>query len=100
MKRMKLFIDTHDAQNGTFPQDISPEQFGTFFRAYEQACEEEGVIVLRTHVGFREGRAYCFNMAESADAIKRAHDKVGLWFDSITEVKTLTPGDLFFAAAT
>ena len=38
-------------------------------------------------------------MAPDADAVRRAHERVGLAFDSITEVVTSTPGDLFFAAA-
>jgi hypothetical protein len=38
-------------------------------------------------------------MAPSADAVRRAHERVGLPFDEITEVVTSTPSDLFFAAA-
>ena len=41
-----------------------------------------------------EGRAFCLNMAPSADAVKRVHDKVGLAYDTITEVKTISPFDL------
>jgi len=52
--------------------------------------------VLRVHVGFEGGRAFCFNMAPSAEHVKRAHDKAGLPFESITEVTTATPGDPFF----
>ncbi len=96
MERMKFFIDTHDQQKGTFPAGISKEQFAAFFAGYERACQEEGVIVLRAHVGFEDGRAYCFNMAPSAAHVRRAHEKAGRPFDSITEVATATPGDLFF----
>jgi hypothetical protein len=35
-------------------------------------------------------------MAADADAVKRAHERVGLPFDSISEVATATPGDTFF----
>src|SRR5262245_6990059 len=98
MQKMKFFVDTHDQRSGTFPAGITRAQFAEFFVKYEAACREEGVVVLRTHVGFDEGRAFCFNMAPSSEHIRRAHDKAGLAFDSITEVTTATPGDLFFAA--
>lgn len=99
MQHMKFFIDTHDARNSTFPAGISKQQFAEFYAKYEQACREEGVVSLRIHVGFGDGRAWCFNMAPSAEAVRRVHDRVGLPFDEITEVVTSTPGDLFFSAA-
>ncbi len=99
MQRMKFFIDTHDAAKGTFPAGISKEQFAGFYAKFEEACRAEGVISLRVHAGFADGRAYCFTMAPDADAVRRAHERVGLNFDSITEVVTSTPGDLFFTAA-
>ncbi|MGO9486391.1 MAG: DUF4242 domain-containing protein [Rhodomicrobium sp.] len=99
MQRMKFFIDTHDAAKGTFPAGISKEQFAGFYTKFEEACRAEGVISLRAHAGFADGRAYCFTMASDADAVRRAHERVGLNFDSITEVVTSTPGDLFFTAA-
>jgi Protein of unknown function (DUF4242) len=99
MNKMKFFIDTHNRQTNTFPEQLSREEFAVFYGKYEAACREQGVINLRTHVGFEDGRAFCFNMAPDADAVRRAHEKVGLPFDSITEVTTATPGDLFFAAA-
>ncbi len=99
MQRMKFFIDTHDVRNGTFPAGVSKEQFAGFYAKYEEACRAEGVVSLRAHVGFGEGRAYCFNMAPDPEAVRRAHERVGMNFDSITEVVTSTPGDLFFAAS-
>ncbi len=99
MTPMKFFIDTHDAAKGTFPKGITPEAFAGFHAAYEAACRAEGVVSLRIHVGFDDGRAFCFTMAPDADAVRRVHEKVGLPFDEITEVVTSTPGDLFFARA-
>jgi hypothetical protein len=96
MNRMRFFVDTHDRSRGTFPEKISAKEFEAFFEKYEQACQEEGVVVLRTHLSLEEGRAFCFNMAPDAEAVRRAHEKAGLPFDSITEVTTATPGDLFF----
>ncbi len=96
MQPMKFFLDTHDQRNKTFPGGITKEQFAEFFSKYERVCRDEGVVVLRVHVGFEEGRAFCFNMAPSAEHVRRAHEKAGLPFDEITEVTTATPGDLFF----
>jgi hypothetical protein len=94
MSKMKFFIDTHDKESGTFPKGITPEQMEDFYKKYEAACEEEGVISLRIHVGFEDGKAFCFNMAPNAKAVERVHKKVGLPFESITEVNTITPSDL------
>jgi hypothetical protein len=96
MAPMKYFIDTHDLGSGTFPQGISKEQFAEFFSGYEKAGRGEGVVVLRAHVGVEAGRAYCFNAAPSSEHVKRAHEIAGLPFETITEVATMTPGDLFF----
>ena len=96
MQAMRFFVDTHDRSNKTFPNQISRDQFELFFAEYEKACYAEGVVPMRVHVGYEEGRAFCFNMAPDAEAVKRAHARVGLPFDSITEVTTATPGDTFF----
>lgn len=96
MKPMRFFLDTHNASSQTFPAGITAEAFEGFFKQYEQACYEEGVVPIQIHVGYEEGRAFCLNMAPDADAVRRAHEKVGLAFDSITEVTTATPGDTFF----
>lgn len=92
--KMKFFIDTHDKNSATFPEKISPKQMESFYKKYEAACEEEGVISLRIHVGFEDGKAFCFNMAPNVQAVKRVHDTIGLPYESITEVNTITPADL------
>lgn len=99
MQAMRFFVDTHDRTRQTFPARLSPAEFEGFFAQYEQACAAEGVVPLRVHVGFEEGRAFCFNMAPDAQAVERAHARVGLPYDSITEVTTATPGDMFFKRA-
>jgi xanthine dehydrogenase iron-sulfur cluster and FAD-binding subunit A len=96
MQPMKFFVDTHDQRKQTFPRGITKEQFAEFFAGYEKAAREHGVVVLRVHVGFEEGRAFCFNMAKSAEDVRKVHEAVGLPYDEITEVTTATPGDLFF----
>jgi len=96
MQAMRFFVDTHDRTKQTFPEKLTPEDFEGFFAKYEEACYAEGVVPLRTHVGYEDGRAFCFNMAPNAEAVRRAHERVGLPFDSITEVTTATPGDMFF----
>ena len=96
MEPMKFFLDTHDQSTETFPAGLTPEQFESFFAQCERACYAEGVVPLRVHVGYDDGRAFCFTMAPDAEAVRRAHARVGLPFDSITEVTTATPGDTFF----
>lgn len=93
---MRFFVDTHDRKLNTFPGELTVDQFEAFFAQYEQACYAEGVVPLRIHVGNEAGRAFCFTMAPDAEAVRRAHERVGLPFDSITEVSTVTPGDICF----
>ena len=96
MQAMKFFLDTHDQQNGSFPDGITMEAFEGFYQQYEAACYEEGVVPIRIHLSYDDGKAFCLNMAPDADSIRRAHERVGLPFDSITEITTATPGDTFF----
>jgi len=96
---MKFFLDTHDVRNGPFPAGIDRPAFAAFHATYEEACRAEGVVALRIHVGFDDGRAFCLTMAPDAEAVRRAHARVGLPFDEITEIVTSAPGDLFFARA-
>lgn len=96
MQAMKFFIDTHDAKNQTLPEGLTVEAFEPFYREYEQACYEEGVVPLRVHIAYEDGKAFCFTMAPDADAVRRAHERVGLPYDDISEVTTATPGDTFF----
>ena len=99
MQTMKFFVDTHDARKGTFPAGIGRDDFAGFYAKYEEACRAEGVVSLRIHVGFQEGRAFCFNMAPDARfACAGSMSASGLPYDEITEVVTSTPGDLFFTA--
>jgi len=58
MEKMKLFIDTHDRDKGTFPEGLTEDQFAEFYTKYVTICEEEGVVNLRAHVGIADGRAY------------------------------------------
>jgi hypothetical protein len=93
---MRFFVDTHDRSLKTFPAQLTPAEFEVFFAQYEQACYAEGVVPVRVHVAYEAGRAFCLTMAPDAEAVRRAHERVGLPFDSIVEVTTATPGDTFF----
>jgi hypothetical protein len=96
MKPMRFFLDTHDRTNKTFPEKLSPEDFEKFYALYEKACYDENVVPIRIHVSYEDGRAFCLNMAAEVAAVQRAHERVGLPYDSIVEVATATPGDTFF----
>jgi hypothetical protein len=100
MKPLKFFMDTHDRENKTFPEKITPLEFEGFYANYEKVCYEEGVIPVRLHVGYNDGRAFCLTMAPDAESVKRAHDRVGLPYDTITEIATATPADTFFRRPT
>ena len=99
MTTLKYFVDTHDTSNGTFPEDLTAEQFRDFFTEYQEACREEGVIPIQINLGLGDGRAFCMNLAPSADAVRRAHERVGLPFDTITEVEVAAPTGLFMSTA-
>ncbi|MDD2700982.1 MAG: DUF4242 domain-containing protein [Sideroxydans sp.] len=99
MQAMRFFIDTHDRNNSTFPEQIAMEDFEKFYALYEQACYAENVVPIRIHLSYEAGRAFCLNMATDAEAVRRAHERVGLPFDTITEITTATPGDTFFRRA-
>jgi hypothetical protein len=96
MQQLRLFIDTHDKNHDTFPQHLTPEQFAAVFEKYEQACYAEGVVPVRIHLSYEAGRAFCVNLAADAEAVRRAHARIGLPFDSIVEITTATPADTFF----
>ena len=96
MKTMKFFLDTHDRDNKTFPNKISRKDFKKFYEGYKEACYAENVIPVRLHVGYEGGKAFCLTMAPSEEAVRKAHERAGLPYDSITEVEFATPGDTFF----
>ena len=95
MSEFKLFIDTHNRNNGTFPQQIALAEFAAFYASYQQACAEEEVVSLKIFSDMEQGRAFCLTLARSAEAVKRAHERAGLPFDSISEVRSVSPEDLF-----
>ena len=95
MKPLRYFIDTHDKANGSSPEALTPEQFEGFYARYQDACRAEGVVPVRTDISYADGRAFCLNLAEDAEAVRRAHARVGLPFATITEVTSATPGDTF-----
>ncbi len=99
MEKMRLFLDTHDVEKESFPRGLTEEQFRGFFAGYEDACRAEGVVLLQVNLGLEAGRAFCLTLAADAEAVRRAHARVGLPFDSITEVRTASPGALFFERA-
>lgn len=87
---MKMFIDIHDKANGTLPEGLTEEQFRAVYAQYADACREEGVTSLKAHAGLDEGRVFCVSLAPDAEAVRRAHERVGLTFDSITEVTDIS----------
>lgn len=91
---MHLYIDTHDKADGTFPASITAEQLNAFYAGYAKAMASEGVVVVRTYVNAKAGKAFCITMAPSTSAVRRAHIKSGLMYNAITEVYGVAPSDL------
>ncbi len=92
---MKYFVDVHDLATGTFPEgETTPDGFVERFSVFDESANSEGVTALRVHVNIEEGKAFCFTRGEDAEAVRRAHEKIDFPFESITEVMTVTGGDL------
>jgi hypothetical protein len=91
----KYFIDVQDLKSGTFNEEHMNEQvFVRAFGVFDESAEEEGVTALRAHVNVHEGKAYCYTKGADPEAVRRAHEKVDFPFESITEAKTVTGGEL------
>ena len=82
---MTRFLDTH-----TVP--------GVGREAILQACKAmkgaPGVTFVACHYNLGEGKVFCLTEAESEDLVRRAHVSISLPYDSIREVKAITPSDL------
>jgi len=77
---MKYFIDTHDKNKGSFPeQQLTEQQFFDQFAA---------------HVNLKDGKAFCFMSGPDEDSIRKAHAAINLPYDSITEVRRVTGADM------
>ncbi len=92
---LKFFMDEHQREFDSFPKEpISDEEFAEVYRHFEKACDEEGVLPMGSHVYCQQGRAYCLIAAPNEEAVRRAHEKIGLGYNKITEIKRLTSLDL------
>jgi hypothetical protein len=92
---MKYFIDTHDHEKGSFPKEkLDEAQFIATYQGFENALENEGGLAIGAHVNLHAGKAFCFTAGPDVDSIRKAHEAIGLPYDSITEVKRVTGLDL------
>jgi len=48
--------------------------------------------------GMEAGKSFCLTLTKDAKSVECPHEKAGLPFDSITDIKTATPSDLFHHA--
>ena len=87
---MKMFIDIHDAANGTLPVGLTEAELKGVYKAYAEACEAEGITSLRAHAGLDQGRVFCVTLAPDAESVRRAHERVGMTYDSISEVTDIS----------
>lgn len=92
---MRYFIDTHDHEKGSFPKEkLNEAQFIATYDGFAEACEHEGGLAMGAHVNLGEGKAFCFTAGPDVESIRKAHEAIGLPYDSITEVKRVTSLDL------
>ena len=92
---MPFFMDTHDKATGTFPEvPMSEAEFLANFDALERAGAAFHVTAHGAHVSLPDGRAFCLMHGPDAEAIRKAHEAIAFPFDTITEVKRVTPMDL------
>jgi hypothetical protein len=92
---MKYFIDTHDKNKGSFPQqELTEEQFFEQFAELEKAAEQFGVFGHAAHVNLKDGKAFCFMSGPDEESVRKAHAAIDLPYDSITEVRRVTGADM------
>jgi hypothetical protein len=90
----KYFIDTHDMAKGSWPKQVSEEEFVELYARFGEALQEQGGHDLGAHVNVQQCKAFCFTWGPDAEAVRRAHEKLSFPFDSITEVRRTTGVDL------
>lgn len=82
---MSRFLDTH-----TVP-GVGPD-------AILQACKgmksAPGVTFVACHYDLSGGKIFCLTEAESEDVVRQAHANISLPYESIRQVKAITPSDL------
>ena len=92
---MKYFIDTHDKNKGSFPQqELTEQQFFDQFAALEEAAKQFGVFGHAAHVNLKDGKAFCFMSGPDEESIRKAHAVINLPYDSIAEVRRVTGADM------
>ena len=92
---MKYFIDTHDRTKNSFPaEEVSQEQFLAIYSGMDEALLAEGGFVTGAHLNLGEGKAFCMTAAAGEAAVAAAHEKIGLPYDSITQVHRVSGMDL------
>jgi|GEM_PF-1049180 len=90
-----VFIDTHDRTRGRFPvESLTQDQFLETYRGFEAALQAEGGFATGAHLNLEAGKAYCVTAAESEQAVFAAHEKIGLPYDSICQVRRVTGMDM------
>jgi hypothetical protein len=92
---VRYFIDTHDRSKGSFPAgQVTPEQFEALYGQLDNALEAQGGLAMGAHVSLGDGKVFCLTAAEDEAAVAAAHDKIGLRYDSITQVNRVSGIDL------
>jgi hypothetical protein len=82
---MSRFLDTH-----TVP--------GVAREAILEACKAmkaaPGVTFIACHYDLSEGKVFCLTEAGSEEVVRQAHANIKLPYETIRQVKAITPADL------
>ena len=93
---MKYFIDTHDKNKGSFPQqELTEQEFFANFNSLEGAAKQFSVFGHAAHVNLQDCKAFCFMSGPDEEAIRKAHAAIDFPFDP--EVRRVTGADMRIA---
>jgi hypothetical protein len=92
---VQYFIDTHDRSKGSFPAEaVTREEFLATYSGFDAALEEEGGFATGAHLNLSEGKAFCLTCASDVSVVAAAHEKIGMPYDSITQIQRVSGMDL------
>ena len=82
---MAVFLGVHKLIPGMTDVEV---QEG--YAKYKQSAMQQGLQPLGAVYSMEKGFAYCQTQADSADAVRQAHQNVAIPLEDVVEVKLLT----------
>ena len=82
---MARFLDTHT---------VPGVDRGAILKACTAMHAAPGVTFVACHYDLGEGKVFCLTEAASEEVVRQAHANISLPYDSIRQVKAITPSDV------